>query len=151
MGYVAVAPAHPRRDELAAELVRWTRISGFCTPTSLMQRAVPGLLALQHDLSVVTDGRRWASDQLRMAGYEVTPPDGTLFLYVSTPTGIDDFDFVRRLAARGVLVLPAPVFHHSRHFRLSLTGGPRMLEGGVNGLRDVLRDVTRPATGTRTR
>lgn len=135
IGYLAVAPGHPRREELNAEVVRWTRITGFCTPTSLMQQAIPDLLTLRHDLSAVTEYRTRVTRELRAAGYAVTPADGTLFLYVETPSSMDDFEFVRRLADQGVLVLPAPVFHHTRHFRLALTGGSRMLEGGVTVLR----------------
>jgi len=131
VGYVAVAPGHPRRAAVAAELVRWTRVTGICTPTALMQRAIPELLALRHDLSPIDAARAWVSSELRQAGYRVTPADATLFLYIETPGAEPDFDFARRLATRGVLVLPAPVFHHSGHFRLALTGGRRMLETGV--------------------
>jgi hypothetical protein len=42
--------------------------------------------------------------------------------------GYDDFEFAERLALAGVLVLPAPVFHHEGYFRVSLTGSERMLE-----------------------
>jgi DNA-binding transcriptional MocR family regulator len=50
------------------------------------------------------------------------PSDATLFLYVRTPDAADDFSFIENLASHGVLALPAPVFHHSGYFRLSLTG-----------------------------
>lgn len=135
IGYLAVSPRHPRRDELAAELVRWARILGFCTPTALMQAVVPELLQLRHDLGPIDEWRRLVTGELTSAGYRVTPADATLFVYVATPEGRDDFDFAWRLAEAGTLVLPAPVFHHRGHFRLSLTGGARMLEGGLESLR----------------
>jgi len=135
IGYLAVSPRHPRRDALGVEAVRWTRVTGICTPTAVMQAAVPELLALRHDLGPVDQWRRMVSDELRGAGYRVAPADGTLFVYVATPDGIEDFDFIRRLAEAGTLALPAPVFHHTRHFRLSLTGGARMLEGGIKSLK----------------
>jgi DNA-binding transcriptional MocR family regulator len=100
-----------------------------------MQAAVPDLLALRHDLGPVDRWRRMVSDELGGAGYRVTPADATLFVYVATPDGFEDFEFIRRLAEAGTLALPAPVFHHRGHFRLSLTGGARMLEGGINSLR----------------
>lgn len=137
IGYLAVSPHHPRRDALGAEIVRWTRITGFCTPTALMQAAVPELLALRHNLAPISRARRLVTDDLLGAGYEVTPADGTLFVYVATPKRLDDFEFTRQLAGRGVLVLPAPIFHHKGHFRLALTGGARMLEGGVRILREM--------------
>jgi aspartate aminotransferase len=135
IGYLAVSPRHPRRAEVGQEAVRWARIAGFCTPTALMQAAVPELLALRHDLGPVDQWRRMLTDELRGAGYQVTPADGTLFVYVATPEGFDDIGFIRRLAEAGTLALPAPVFHHRGHFRISLTGGTRMLEGGITSLR----------------
>jgi aspartate aminotransferase len=128
IGYVAVSPRHPKRAELSHELVQWARIAGFCTPTALMQRALPRLLSLRHDYSWVACWRDRFVGTLSAAGYAIASPDATLFMYVATPTPHDDFDFVRSLAAAGVLVLPAALFHHRGYFRLSLTGSERMLE-----------------------
>ena len=135
IGYLAVSPRDPSREALALELVRWVRILGFCTPTALMQAAVPDLLQLRHDLGPIEHWRGLLTRELASAGYRVTPADATLFVYVATPDGVDDFEFIRRLAEVGTLALPAPVFHHRGHFRLSLTGGARMLEGGIASLR----------------
>ena len=135
IGYLAVSPRHPAREALTADLVRWVRVLGFCTPTALMQAAVPELLKLRHDLAPIDRWRQRVTEELGSAGYRVTPADATLFVYVGTPRGMDDFDFVRRLAEAGTLVLPAPVFHHRGYFRLALTGGAKMLEGGIATLR----------------
>jgi len=141
-GYVAVSPRHPRRAALADEAVRWSRILGFCTPNALMEAAIPALLGLRHDLAWLDERRAWAVHLLREAGYEVVPADGTLFLYVATPDARDDFQFARELAAAGVLVLPAPVFHHRGYFRLALTASRAMCERGLAILQ---RAALRPA------
>jgi aspartate aminotransferase len=60
------------------------------------------------------------------------PSQATFFLYPATPG--DDFAFTERLAGRGVLVLPAPVFHHRGHFRLSLTARDDMLDRALSVL-----------------
>jgi aspartate aminotransferase len=134
LGYAAVSPRHPERDLASAEMVRWTRITGLCTPTALMQRAVGRLLSLQYDQGWLDRWRRRFLDELERAGYQVVHPDGTLFMYVATPDGGDDFTFIEQLAARGVLTLPAPIFHHSGYFRLSLTGSEPMLERALSEL-----------------
>jgi aspartate aminotransferase len=131
LGYATVSPRHPERAEAAAEMVRWTRITGLCTPTALMQRAVGRLLSLRYEQSWLDHWRNRFLDDLQQAGYVVVPPDGTLFLYVGTPDGADDFSFIEHLASHGVLALPAPIFHHSGYFRLSLTGSEQMLERGL--------------------
>jgi aspartate aminotransferase len=97
-----------------------------------MQRAVPRLLKLGHDQTWLPKWRRRLVDQLALDGYSVVQPDATLFVYVRTPPGYEeDFDFVSELASEGVLVLPAPVFHHAGYFRLSLTGSEEMLEAAL--------------------
>jgi aspartate aminotransferase len=58
-------------------------------------------------------------------------PNATLFVYVRTPPNADDFDFIEELATEGVLALPAPVFHHTGYFRLSLTGSEQMMESAL--------------------
>jgi aspartate aminotransferase len=135
IGYLAISPRHPKGRETGVEAVRWARILGFCTPTALMQAAVPDLLALRHDLGPVDQWRRTLTESLRDAGYVVTPAEATLFVYVATPDGLDDLEFIRRLAEAGTLALPGPVFHHRGWFRIALTGGSRMLEGGLTALR----------------
>ena len=134
LGYATVSPLHPEREQASAEMVRWTRITGLCTPTALMQRAVGRLLALRYDQSWLDEWRRRFLDDLGRAGYLVVPPDGTLFLYVRTPDAAEDFSFIEELASHGVLALPAPVFHHSGYFRLALTGSEPMLERALSAL-----------------
>jgi aspartate aminotransferase len=129
LGYVAVSPRHPARATAADELARWSRITGVATPTALMQRALPRLLRLEHDLDWLAESRAGLLDALADGGYETSEPEATLFLYVRTPAGYDDdFAFIDELASRGVLALPAPVFHHEGWFRISLTGTESMLE-----------------------
>ena len=134
IGYAAVAPNHPERGRVATEMTRWTRITGLCTPTAVMQRAVPRLLKLQHDIDWLAGSRKRVVTELVAAGYGVVEPDATLFVYVRNPTDKDDFEFVEQLVAQGVLVLPAPVFHHRGYFRLSLTGSQPMLDRALEVL-----------------
>jgi aspartate aminotransferase len=138
LGYVAVSPRHPDRGAVSEELVRWTRITGAATPTALMQRALPRLLAIQHDLDWLERSRAQLLDELRESGYAAVESDATLFLYVRTPPDYDDdFAFIEELASHGVLALPAPVFHHEGWFRLSLTGSEGMLAKALPVLRAV--------------
>jgi aspartate aminotransferase len=136
VGYAAVSPNHPAREEVSRELVRWTRILGLATPTALMQRAVPRLLGLHYDQGWLSAWRRRYVDELSASGYEVVPPDTTLFIYVRTPGGREDFEFIEELASAAVLGLPAPIFHHQGYFRLSMTGSEEMLERALPILRE---------------
>jgi aspartate aminotransferase len=137
VGYAAVSPRHAAREDVADEMVRWARITGIATPTAVMQRALPDLLALRHDQRWLVEWRQRLCDELSTAGYAVVEPDATMFVYVQTPPGYDDMDFIATLAAKGVLALPAPVFHHRGYFRLSLTGSEHMLRRAAPILKEL--------------
>lgn len=143
-GYVAVSPDMPDGQALAAELVQWSRAMGFCTPTALMQRALPALLDLRPDLTRIAARRARTVEALHGSGYVLSPSDATFFLYPRTPSG-DDFAFVEQLAARGVLALPAPLFHHRGHFRLSVTASDAMVDRGLEVLAELGATAGRPA------
>jgi aspartate aminotransferase len=130
---VAVSPSHPERRAFTTLLERLLRITGFCTPTALMQRALGDLIGLRPDLGSLLERRAYVLESLARSGYTVTPSQATFFLYPRTPAG-SDFAFAERLARRGVLVLPAPVFHHRGHFRISLTATDAMLHRALDVL-----------------
>jgi aspartate aminotransferase len=146
LGYAAVSPGHPEREALGAELVRWVRICGNTSPTSLMQLAVPGLLGLRHDTA---ERDRWRDRYvagLGAAGYEVAPPDVSHFVYVRTPPPLSDDEWAETLLRdHRVLVLPAAVFHHEGWFRLSLTATPASLAAGLAALESAADRWCRPS------
>ena len=96
------------------------------------QRAVPRLLSLRYKQDWLVDWRKLFIEELTAAGYNPVPPEATMFIYAQCPSPNDDFEFVEDLAAAGLLVLPAPVFHHDGYFRLSLTGSELMLEQALS-------------------
>jgi aspartate aminotransferase len=156
IGYVAVSPRMAEREGVARELERACRYMGFCTPTALMQMAVRRLLRLPIDLAPIDRRRRLVCDALRAMGYETTPNEATFFVYPRVPadgsTGArsdaasgdaDDMAFCARLADEGVLAMPAAVFHHRGHFRLSLTASDATIDRALPALARATRAAKR--------
>ena len=137
IGYLAVSPRMEERTHLAERYERLCRVMGFCTPTSLMQLALRNLIGVKLDWTLLSERREKALSVLQDAGYEVVPSQATFFLYPKSPIA-DEFEFCERLAARGLLTLPAGMFHHSGHFRISLTATDAMLERGLDVLKGVM-------------
>ena len=133
-GYVAASPTHPDGEAARAELVHWLRATAAYAPTALMQRAIPQLLALHHDHGAIERRRERARRALEGAGMQVAPNDATFFAWARLPAGEEDYDFARRAARDGVLVVPGPVFHHPGWFRISLTGPDATLDQGLERL-----------------
>lgn len=121
IGYVAVSPDMPDSSGTAHDLERWARVSGFCTPTDLMQRAVCRLLDLQPRWEWLAERQEAVRGALAGYGYEVCDADATFFVYVRCPVQ-DDFELAEAAAAHGLLVVPSTLYHEPGWFRLSLAG-----------------------------
>jgi aspartate aminotransferase len=137
-GYIAVSPTDPLREELSQHLEQLTRVMGFCTPTSIMQLAVGGLLHLKPPMERFQARRERLLDAFAGVGIQCQASQATFFLYPVVPSD-DDAAFATRLAREGVLVLPSSVFHHEGHFRVCLTATDSMVDRSI----DVLRRLER--------
>ena len=127
LGYAAISPRHPEAAVLVAELRRLARAHGHGTPTALMQQALPDLEALAPDVASVLVRKERTRARLEAAGLTVRG-DATMFLYVKVD---DDWNATEALAKRGVLVLPAAIFHHRGWIRLTASAREDMLERGL--------------------
>jgi aspartate aminotransferase len=136
-GYVAVSPRVEGSDELARDLIRLCRITALYAPTARMQRVIGQLLDFRPDLSQVRARRQRAIGALADMGWDLVPSEATFFLYPRAPGG-DAEGVATMLARRGVLVLPAEVFHDLGHVRLSLTCTDVALERALHVMREVV-------------
>lgn len=137
IGYVAVSPEMPERDEVRETLTRRVRAMGFCTPTSLMQRAVCDLLDYRPRLDGLADMQRLVRRTLATDGYEICDADAAFYVYARSPIP-DDFTFAEMLASRGVLVMPSTLFHEPGFVRLSLTARSEAITAGLPAFTNIL-------------
>ncbi|MGH8924506.1 MAG: aminotransferase class I/II-fold pyridoxal phosphate-dependent enzyme, partial [Acidimicrobiia bacterium] len=130
LGWLAVNPSMPKREEMQA-LIEVAQIGGgWLFPNALMQRSIDDLEHLSIDLDELERKRDLMVEELGRMGYSVSKPEGTFYLWVRSPQA-DDIAFCQRLAEDGVIVLPGTVCEGPGHFRISLTGSRRMLEDSL--------------------
>lgn len=149
LGYLALSPLipTPERAELRDAILPLQLALGWGFPDALMQYAAPALETVSIDIAELTRRRDRMVGELSGAGYALTVPEGTFYLWGAAPGG-DAVAFAAALAARGVFVLPGTVFDRPGHFRISLTATSAMLEQALPALREVgadLGEVRRPA------
>ena len=127
LGYVALTPGSPGRDELRQAFM----VAGFSTgnmlPDAIMQYALPEIDAMSIDLDHLQRKRDRMVDALREMGYEVHSPQATFYLLPKAPIE-DDVLFARTLAAQKVLVLPGVAVDMPGYFRISLTATDAMID-----------------------
>ncbi|HXF37190.1 MAG TPA: aminotransferase class I/II-fold pyridoxal phosphate-dependent enzyme [Actinomycetota bacterium] len=130
LGYVAMPPTMPGREELRGALLLAQIATGWAYPSSLIQHAVPALERLDAGIERLQARRDRLCAALRAAGYELLVPEGTFYVLVRSPDP-DDLAFHERLAAEGVWVLPGSMFEAPGYFRISLTANDEMVEYAI--------------------
>ena len=138
LGYLALSPLIPtaEREELRTALFPLGLAIGWGFPDAVMQYSVPELEKLSLDMPELTRKRDRMYGALADAGFEVTRPEGTFYLWGRAPGG-DAVRFCTALEARGVYVMPGTLFAQPRHFRISLTATMEMIDRAVPHLVDV--------------
>ncbi|MFB7893898.1 aminotransferase class I/II-fold pyridoxal phosphate-dependent enzyme [Microbacterium sp. NPDC056044] len=138
LGYLALSPLIPaaERDELRGALFSLGLAIGWGFPDAVMQYSVPDLEHLSLDLDELTRKRDRMYGALAGAGYEVTRPEGTFYLWGKAPGG-DAQAFCDALEERGVYVMPGSLFEQPHHFRISLTATMTMIDRAIPHLIEV--------------
>lgn len=142
LGYLALAPSIPEADRrvLREALVPLQLSMGWTFPDATMQYAVPALEHVSIDLGELTRKRDHMLAGLEQAGYRMTRPEGTFYLWGVAPGGDADA-FSRRLLERGVHVLPGTFFDRPGHFRISLTATMATIERALPVFAHVIHAV----------
>jgi aspartate aminotransferase len=132
LGYLAIAPDMPDRDQLRPALFASQIASGIAFPNAVMQYSMPELEKLCIDLEMLQHKRDWLVRELTGIGYQVPAPEGTFYLLVRSPL-TDDVGFTDQLAQQGIFCLPGSVAEIPGYFRISLTANEEMIARSVPG------------------
>ncbi|MRG59492.1 aminotransferase class I/II-fold pyridoxal phosphate-dependent enzyme [Agromyces sp. CFH 90414] len=127
IGYLAVPPTMPDREELRAAIEAIQITGGWLFPNASMQYALPKLETLAFDIPLYQRKRDVMVAALREIGYRVSVPEGTFYLFPEAPGG-DDAAFAQALDREGVLVLPGTMFETPGFFRICLTATMATIE-----------------------
>lgn len=132
IGYIAVNPNCPDREELANGLTFCNRTLGFVNAPALMQHVVQGLQGVSVDATDYQRKRDFLYSQLTELGYSVVKPQGAFYLFPKSPIE-DDVAFVDALQEWNVLTVPGRGFGTPGHFRISYCVEDWVLEGAIDG------------------
>jgi aspartate aminotransferase len=137
LGYIAMPPSMPDREELRNALFVAQTVTGYAFPNALMQYAMEDLEQASTDVGALQRRRDRVVGALTDMGYETVTPEGTFYVMVRSPVS-DDSAFTRRLAEENVFVLPGRMFELPGWFRISLTATDAMVERSLPGFERAL-------------
>ena len=138
LGYVAMPPSMPDREELRDALFVSACALGWTFPNAVMQYAMRDLEQASIDVAAMQRRRDRIVGALHEMGYEVVKPEGTFYVMVRSPIS-DELAFVHRLAEEDVFVLPGRMFELPGWFRISLTASDDMVERSLDGFAGALK------------
>jgi aspartate aminotransferase len=140
LGYVALPPSMPGREQFREALLVAQIANGFAWPNALLQHALPDLEKLSIDIEHLQRKRDRMVSALREMGYELHVPEGTFYLVVKSPLA-DDLEFVELLASHDVFVLPGTIVELPGTFRISLTANDDMIDRALPHFRVAIEQV----------
>ncbi|QDG68551.1 aminotransferase class I/II-fold pyridoxal phosphate-dependent enzyme [Pseudarthrobacter sp. NIBRBAC000502772] len=138
VGYLALPPTMPGRDEIRPAITGLQVAMGWVYPNGLLQHALPELEKFSIDIGQLQRRRDRLADALGSMGYRVRRPEGTFYLYIPTPIP-DDEAFTASLARRDVFVLPGQLFETPGFFRMSLTANEDMIERSLPAFEEAMK------------
>jgi len=142
VGYLALPPTMPRRDEMRPAINSLQVAMGWVYPNGLLQHALPELEKFSIDVGQLQRRRDRLVEALGGMGYRVRRPEGTFYLYIPTPIP-DDEAFTASLARRDVFVLPGQLFETPGFFRISLTANEDMIERSLPAFEAAMKESRR--------
>jgi aspartate aminotransferase len=139
VGYLALPPTMPNRDEMEPAITGLQVAMGWVYPNALLQHALPGLEQFSIDVDQLQRRRDRFVDALGGMGYRVWRSEGTFYLYVPSPIP-DDEVFTKSLARREVFVFPGVLFETPGFFRISLTANEDMIERSLPAFEAAMKE-----------
>lgn len=135
LGYLALSPLLPaaEREQLRDAFMPIQLAIGWGFPNALMQYSVPALEGVSIDMPELTRKRDRLYGALSEAGYTLTRPEGTFYLWGRAPGG-DSERYCDALASRGIHLMPGTLFDRPEHFRISLTATMDTIEAALPAL-----------------
>ena len=130
LGYIALSPEMPNREEVREVVFSSQILSGFASSNALLQHALPDLQPLSIDIKHLQAKRDKLVTALRDSGYEVHSPEGTFYLLPRSPLA-DDVAFTDLLAEDKVYCLAGKIVEMPGYFRISLTANDEMIDRAI--------------------
>jgi aspartate aminotransferase len=138
IGYIAINPDCPQKQELVDGFIYCNRILGFVNAPALMQHLVKNLQDVTVSIADYQKKRDFLYKNLTEMGYKLVKPQGAFYMFPKSPIP-DDVEFIRALQEQLVLAVPGQGFGGPGHFRISYCINDLTLKGALDGLRKTAR------------
>ncbi len=138
IGYLALSPRLPDLPALRGACAFVNRTLGYINAPAIWQWVIRETADKTIDIAPYEHKRNVLCGALKAIGYDVTPPEGTFYVFLKTPIA-DDIAFTRLLANFGVLAVPGTGFGRGGYIRLSLTIPLEQIQKSIGGFEQAFK------------
>jgi len=138
LGFLAVNPQAPDRDELINAMTLTNRILGFVNAPALMQKVLVELQGQTVDITLYQKKRDLFCAGLSQAGYRFDRPEGAFYLFPRSPLP-DAVAFVQALQEERILTVPGRGFGAPGFFRIAYCVADEVIERSLPGFDRVMK------------
>lgn len=144
IGYIAVNPNCPDKDELVNACIFTTRILGFVNAPAIMQRVVAESWNAKVDYSLYEKRRNELMEVLDCAKIKHVVPEGAFYLWCKVPDNFndDDMSFCDYLKKYLILAAPGCGFGGKGWFRLSYCVSENCILNSKNAFVKAMNDLS---------
>src|SRR6185369_5240788 len=132
IGYIALPPEMPRREEMRSIIFAFQMLNGWVFPNAVLQHALGDLEQISIDLEHLQGKRDRLVASLRGMGYETNLPEGTFYILVRSPLA-EDHVFAELLSEYDIFCMPGAALELPGYIRLSITATDRMIDRSLPG------------------
>ncbi|MGO9257482.1 MAG: pyridoxal phosphate-dependent aminotransferase [Bryobacteraceae bacterium] len=137
IGYLAISPHVAEAEALANACTFSTRILGYINAPAIWQWVVAEAPEATVPIAEYQARRDILCNALSAMGYQLTPPQGSYYVFPRTPIP-DDIAFIGMLQEEGILAVPGTGFGRAGYMRLSLTIPREQMERSLAGFERAL-------------
>ena len=138
IGYIALPPEMPGREEMRGIIFAFQMLKGWAFPNALLQHALVDLEEISVDIAHLQRKRDRIVASLRGMGYETNLPEGAFYVLVRSPLE-QDHVFAAMLAEYDILCMPGAAMELPGWFRLSVTASDAMIDRALPGFEKALQ------------
>jgi aspartate aminotransferase len=138
IGYLALSPRLPDLAALRGACAFSNRTLGYINAPAIWQWVIRETADTTIDIAPYEHKRNVLCSALKSIGYDVTPPEGSFYIFLNTPIA-DDIAFTRLLSNYGVLAVPGTGFGKSGYIRLSLTIPIEQIQNSISGFEQAFK------------
>lgn len=119
IGYTLVSPRNKDYKDLVAAIAISNRILGSVNAPAIWQKVIEKSIYAKVDVANYENRRNLLYSNIIDAGFDAIKPEGALYIFMNTPSGLTDIEFQEICAKHNLLIVPGKSFMKEGYMRLA--------------------------------